>query len=278
MQSKIEQKSKLFSSVLGAGLVSALVLVSMPSEAANQGLASHRAVYDLTLNQLNEGGGVLDARGRIVLEIKKECDGFVTRQRMLVDIQRQGGGGVVSDFNFSSWESLEGDQLRFTSSDTINGRVAEMFDGFATANGSENKVAFNDEDKTEMKLPKDVMFPMTHTYKVLDAAKAGLPLLSARIFDGSSMDGLQDSLTIISKKGGKRSEVAKKSGMDKMRYWPIQMSFFDLRDRKDEPDYSIHFQIYENGVGDQLKMNYRDFSLKGKLTELELFEEPDCKN
>ncbi len=278
MQSKIEQKRGYFTGLTKVCVYAVVTMASIPAQAATQGLASHRAVYDLSLNQLTEGGGVLDARGRIVLEIKKECDGFVTRQRMLVDIQRQGGGGVVSDFNFSSWESLDGSQLRFTSSDTINGKVAEMFDGFASANGDNNKVTFNDEDKTEMKLPTDVMFPITHTHKVIEAAQNGLPLLSARIFDGSSIDGMQDSLTIISKKGGSRSDIVKESSMGKMRFWPIQMSFFDLNERKDEPDYSIHFQIYENGVGDRLKMNYRDFSLKGKLTKLELLEDPNCNN
>ena len=278
MQSKIEKKYRYFTKTALAVSFSALFWAGATTLAASQGLASHRAVYDLTLNQIKEGGGVLDATGRIVLEIKRECDGYVTRQRMLVDIQRQGGGGVVSDFNFSSWESLDGNQLRFTSSDTINGQVAEMFDGFANANGTDNVVTFNDADKTKMDLPNDVMFPMTHTINVLDAARKGLPLLSARVFDGSGMEGSQDSLTIISKKGGQRSEIIQQSKMNGMRFWPIQMSFFDLRERKDEPDYNIHLQMYENGVGDNLTLNYQDFSLKGKLTKLDLLNDPDCKN
>jgi len=263
------------------GLMMTSLMSMTPEEAAAGGvpkLAPHRAVYDLTMDRVKEGGGVVDARGRIVMELKMSCDGYVTRQRTLIEIHNQDGRGVLSDFNLSTWENFEGTSLRFTSQNTINGQLVEDTDGLATNTDSERKVTYRGEDAEEAELPEGVMFPGQHTEKVLDAARKGLPLLSAKIFDGTGMEALQDSLTVIGKSKATPSAPVLESDMKGMKAWNVQMSFFNLEERGDEPDYSVHVNLYENGVGDNLLLNYNDFSLNGTLTQLELLDPPSCDN
>jgi len=264
-----------------AGLITASLMALAPGVGAAadvQKLVPHRAVYDLKMDRINEGGGVVDARGRIVLEIKLSCDGYVTRQRTLIEIQNQSGGGVLSDFNLSTWENFEGTSLRFTSQNTINGQLVEDTDGLATNTDTERKVTYRGENAEETELPDGVIFPGQHTVKVLAAAQKGLPLLSAKIFDGTGMEALQDSLTVISTSKVEPSEPVQQSDMKGQKAWNVQMSFFNLEERGDEPDYSVHVNLYENGVGDNLMLNYQDFSLKGTLTQLELLDAPSCNN
>ncbi len=274
----IEKIARKFG-VLGLVAMSFVSVGGQDTNAAEvQKLAPHRAVYDLKMDRVKEGGGVLDARGRIVLEIKQSCDGYVTRQRTLIEIQNQGGSGVVSDSNLSTFENFEGTSLRFTSQNTINGQQVEDTDGFASNTQDERKAVYRGEEGGEEELPEGVMFPGQHSVKVLEAAHRGLPLLSAKIFDGTGMEALQDSLTVIGKSKVEPNAPILDSKMKGMKAWNVQMSFFNLEDRGDEPDYSVHVNLYENGVGDNLFLNYQDFSLKGTLTQLELLEAPSCNN
>ena len=43
------------------------------------------------------------------------------------------------------------------------------------------------------------------------------------------------------------------------------------------PSYRINFKMYRNGVTRDLKMDYGDFSMTGKLVNLQLFDMPKCK-
>lgn len=249
----------------------------LPVNAQTAALVSHRAVYDLTLAEVEEGGGVQSARGRIVMEYENSCAGNIVNQRMLVEIGNAGGGRVVSDYNLSTVEDLQGKSMRFSVSNSINGRVVKKSDGVAVLSEHEGAVTFNDEEGGTLSLPNEVIFPTNHTLKILGAAKEGKNLLSAKVFDGNGRDGLQDSLTIIGKKAVETSDVLTKSGMDGDPSWSVQMSFFDLGSQSNEPDYEVKFRMYENGVGSDLLLKYNDFSMTGKLVQLDLNEDKRCK-
>ena len=254
----------------------AMICGTSLAHAQTAALVSHRAVYDLTLAEVEEGGGVESARGRIVMEYENSCAGNIVNQRMLVEIGNAGGGHVVSDYNLSTVEDLEGQTMRFSVSNSINGRIVKKSDGVADLTGNEGSVVFNDEEGGTLTLPKEVIFPTSHTLKILNAAKEGKNLLSAKVFDGNGRDGLQDSLTIIGKKAVESSDVLTNSGMDGTPSWAVQMSFFDLGSQSNEPDYEVKFRMYENGVGSDLFLKYKDFSMKGTLVQLDLDEEKRC--
>ena len=47
---------------------------------------------------------------------------------------------------------------------------------------------------------------------------------------------------------------------------------------EETPEYRISFKLHENGLTRDLEMDYGDFSMKGKLVNLSLFDKPKaCK-
>lgn len=252
------------------------LFLGLQTYAQAAGLASHRAVYDLSLIESRNGGGVEAARGRIVLDFDNTCEGHIVNQRMLVELQNLGGGVVVSDYYLSTYETLDGASLRFTVSNSINGEVIEKADGVATKNTQSGEVTFSDDDIKPIDLPKGVLFPTQHTLKILDAARQGNNLLSAKVYDGNGEDGLQDSLTIIGKTKSETSELLIEQGGDDWKSWYIQMSFFDLGVQASEPDYKVSYQMFENGVGDNITLEYKDFSMLGRLVQIEFKEQEKC--
>ncbi len=258
--------------------VSALYLPHLSFAAGPVPLASHRAVYDLTLRNTKRDGGIENVRGRIVMEVENGCEGYVLNQRMLIELSNVEGGLIVSDFHISTWESKVGDALRFTVSNVLNGRPIEKFDGIATKSEEKGVVTFKGDDTENLELPKEVMFPTAHTQKILRSAREGKNLISAKVYDGNGPEGLQDSLTVIGKKSAASTEMASKTGMKGISYWPVQLSYFDLKKQTNEPDYEIGLKMYENGVATDLVLKYQDFSLDGKLIQLDFLEINGCVN
>ena len=112
----------------------------------------------------------------------------------------------------------------------------------------------------------------------LAAAKAGTKLLLVPLFDGTSADGAQDTTTVISAwtppAAGKFPDLAK-LGSARMR-----VAFFDRNATggaaggASAPDYEVGLRYFENGVADDLKMDFGEFSVDGKMQELALLPNP----
>jgi len=260
-----------------------LIGVLLPHASALAGaipLASYKAVYDLSLKETKRDGVIENVRGRIVMQVENGCEGYVLNQRMLVELSNVDGGTVVSDYHLSTWEDRVGDIMRFSMSNVLNGKEIEKFNGTAIMqnNGADGRVTFKDQDTEEILLPKGVLFPTAHTRKILKSAKAGKNLVSAKIYDGNGLDGLQDSLTVIGKKKATSQAMAKRSEMNNIPFWPVQMAYFDLSQQTNEPDYEVGLKMYENGIVDDLVLKYKDFSLDGELVQLDFIKMSGCTN
>lgn len=257
--------------LLAASFLSFVVVAAGPVP-----LASHRAVYDLTLRTTKQGSGIENVRGRIVMEVENRCEGYVLNQRMLIELSNVEGGTLVSDYHLSTWENKAGDMMRFTVSNTLNGQSVENHDGVANKDAEKGTVTFKDKETKSLDLPKDVIFPTAHTLTILKSAREGKKLVSAKIYDGNGTEGLQDSLTVIGKKNAASAEMSENSMMKDLSYWPVQLSYFDLTEQTNEPDYEISLQMYENGVATDLMLKYKDFSLNGKLVQLDFLDMDTC--
>jgi hypothetical protein len=56
----------------------------------------------------------------------------------------------------------------------------------------------------------------------------------------------------------------------------VHVAFFDREETNEEPDYEIGMRYFDNGVSDDLAMNFGDFVMSGKLTEFEPSRAPRC--
>ena len=246
------------------------------SNAAPLQLTSHQAVYDLKLEDLGENSGLEAVRGRIVMKVEQQCEGLIVNQRMVLEMVNFEGNVIISDYSQSTWEDNSGQMLRFDMSNMLNGQTIEKYSGIAEHRDNNVIVEFSDSDLADMDLPGDVIFPGEHTRKVLKAAAAGKNLLSAKVYDGNGEDGLSDTLAVIGKGQTQLSPPEAEEVLKGQIYWPLQISFFDLRQQQTEPDYKIAMKIFGNGVATDLHLDYSDFSLRGDVAELTILPEEKC--
>jgi hypothetical protein len=61
-----------------------------------------------------------------------------------------------------------------------------------------------------------------------------------------------------------------------VRRWPVVISYFDEATTDSPPEYTLSFDLYENGVSGSLKLDYGAFALRARLRKLEILPTPAC--
>lgn len=244
----------------------------------------HRAVYDLTLKHASERSGIDAIYGRMVYEFTgAACKGFSTRFRFATRIDA-GGDVRLSDQRLTSFEDAKAGILRFENQAFTDEQLEKEVKGTATRNPGGLTVELAGEEARKLDLPESV-FPTEHMQEVIANALKDIPMFDARLFDGSE-DGDKSLLvtTIIGKQV--TGEAAKADGAEEKAgaslaakpWWPVTASYFeDGKAGDSEPAYRLSFKLYDNGISRDLVMDYGDFSLTGKLAQLDLLPEESCE-
>jgi hypothetical protein len=143
------------------------------------------------------------------------------------------------------------------------------------ATGGPGVATYTQPADTTKKLPPGTMFPTAHTEAILAAARAGTRFLALPLFDGTNAEGAQDStvaITGVTPPGAAAGAWPELAAQASAR---VRIAFFDREGSKQQPDYEVGMRYFDNGIADQLSMDFGDYVLSGKLTELVLTK-PNC--
>jgi len=266
---------RLTASLLLCVLASGAPALAAPARAP---LASHRALYQLHLDDASGSRAPASAEGMIVYRFSADCDFYAQSLRQAVDMQPQEGRRQFSESRISTYEDGLGRDFRFTTNESgaqgeIEGRALRASDGALN-------IALNSPGAQKIKADAAVLFPTQHIAKLIEAAERGEKILLARVFDGSA-DGRKifDVTAII---GGPRQTpdmdgAARSEKLRGLRRWPVSLAYFP-EDRHDaKPDYVLNYDLYENGVSTHLRLDYGDYSLVGELARIEFPAQTRCR-
>ena len=238
-------------------------------------IAGHRAVYQLAL-QSSTDQGVLSATGSMSYDVTDACTGWTTSQHLIINLTDRDGRDVKMVSDYATFETKDGTKLTFHTKQMTDSTVTEQIDGVAALDrsGGRGHADFTAPDRKRVMLPPGTMLPNAHTLAVLQAGLAGRRFLSVPLFDGTGSDGAQDSFATIETWHSPHTETwSSLSGLPSGR---VHVAFFD-RDQKTElPDYEIGMRYFDNGVADDLAMDFGDFVMSGKLDQFELKNGPRC--
>lgn len=242
-------------------------------------LDSYRAVYELSLGSAKSNSGIAGLRGLLVLQWSDSCEGYVFDQRIRTEMLLDRGGGATSDFTVNSWESADGKQFRFSLKHVMNGEVAEAYRGRAEAGaaGRVGEIVYSRPEGVREPLPPGVIFPTEHNRMLLEMGRQGENFLVAKVFDGSGENGLNDVSAVIGRPlPPETGAEARFEPLKGLAAWPVRLAFFRLKDSDELPYYEIGFRLFENGVPSHVSLEYSDFSIAGKMTQVEILPDPDC--
>jgi hypothetical protein len=236
-------------------------------------LASHRGIYSLTLDRARENAGIVDVSGAMLFELIDACESWTTRQRFTMTLRNREGTELETGSDYATLESMDGRNLRFSLTQMTQGAVSSRVAGQAELSADGSGVArYSEPEVKELPIPPGTLLPNTHTIAALNAARAGQRLLVAPIFDGTTADGAQQTTTVLSPWQGPQP-VPEAPSLSTLGSSRMRIAFFEPAGEQaggaSTPSYEVSLRYFENGVADDMIMDFGDFTVRAKLMKLE---------
>ena len=120
-----------------------------------------------------------------------------------------------------------------------------------------------------------MLFPSQHLQAIIDAALANARFLAADIYEGAGTgEATDEAAAAIGEAMPPGADDAPLEAVS--RHWPVSVGYFDpTKPTQDDCSarkcrrYQMSFTLYENGVTNDLVMDYGDYALSGSLKTIE---------
>ncbi len=264
--------------------VFAILLLGATGTQAAIAPAPHRAIYDLTLLRAGDGANLQSATGRLAFEIQgSTCEGYTVSFRMVAKYRPSEGAATLIDTQSTTYEGPGALDFRHQVKEMINGQMKDetklkMTRPAANQEGKGQITSKGDENFT---VPGDTFLPMQHQLRLMMLGEAGGGRDSSVVYDGSDGAKTFQAISFVGKTkppGSITRDAADPvaAPLKSVGAWPITVSYFSAEKDQSTPDYQVSFDLYENGVATGLVLDYGDFALSGRLTDLTMFDISEC--
>lgn len=267
-------------SVHGCASAAAVLLAigAGPAAAAPQvDLASHQAVYKLSMASARNGSPVVGVAGRMQLAFTDACDGWTVEQKFQLHFSYAEGEDMEMQTNYATWESKDGKRFRFNTRKTTNGKPDEDLSGDATLNGAAGgTVRYKAPKPAELPLPAGTIFPTAHTVLLVQQARAGEHFFARPLFDGSDAEGSTVVTAVIGRAMPVEAAKDQPAELRRETGWPIHLAFYGSDPAAAEPEYENLQTQLDNGVVQSMIIDYGTFKVKAVLESLKVLPKNPC--
>jgi outer membrane protein OmpA-like peptidoglycan-associated protein len=129
-------------------------------------------------------------------------------------------------------------------------------------------------------LKPDVLFPTAHTLFLIEQAQAGVPFVVRQVFDGTTVDDATTISAVIGQtmKPGQElpDEHPIKSPLLDRPSWHMRLGFFPAESKSEAPDYELGMRLMDNGVSQDMSLDYGDYTVTARLDHIEPLPRPTC--
>jgi hypothetical protein len=124
------------------------------------------------------------------------------------------------------------------------------------------------------------LFPTEHTLLLIERALAGDQFVSRKVFDGATVENAGQITAVIGPQlqSGASDKVEKlpKSPLLNRPSWRVRLAFFPADSRAEQPDYELGMRLLDNGVSQDMTLDYGDYVIRAKLDDIEPLPHPGC--
>lgn len=253
-----------------ATIFGAALAIPLKAE-ASVSLASYKALYAIQMKTVQTGSNVVDVHGKILSEVKKSCDGWISNNKLNLTYEYSEDSPVQVGTNMTRFEGFDGKTLNFSSIRTNNGELDRELRGIAKISSTgQEKVQFSIPENLSFDLTGHTLFPQAHTAKLIEIAQSGQRIFNARVFDGNDDKGAIEINAVIGRKTCEQAKDSLLSGCG----WAIREAVFhDTGIGQSVSDYEMSMDLLENGVVKSMTADYHSFSVTQKLIAIEKVNE-----
>lgn len=285
MNTEAQQHTGIARQGLRFAAVLALALVGVPAWAAPLAVAPHEALYKLALQSARAASGVVAANGAMFYKWGETCDGWTLEQRFHLRISYAEEDPTNISSTLVTFESKDGLRYRFNERRLRNGELDAEIRGEAHLDGpGKGGIAeFTKPEAVKLRLRPGVLFPTAHTLALIAAAEAHQQFISRYVFDGSEVENAGEISAFIGAPLTPPGLQAPKPLNDPLlqhKSWPMRLAFFPASDSgvsdQTEPDYELSMRLLENGVSQDMKLDYGDYVIGATLSDIKALPRPGC--
>jgi hypothetical protein len=252
-----------------------LPLAAFADPDAAAGLTGQDALYNLSLAKVRTHD-VTGATGQMRFSIADGCTGWGTTQHMTLLIRNADGSLTKTVTDYVTWETKAGNMLTFNLSEEDNDGKPVIDDAgtaIRAADGS-GTITYSTPANRVMTMPPGTLFPMTHTAAILSASLQGKKFISVPLFDGTTDDGAQHTFVVILDRHGPAATPF--AGLGKLSSTDVDIAFYERKHSDQNPDFRSQMLYYDDGVANNIMMDFGDFVMRGRLERLDI-PPSDCK-
>jgi EipB-like len=263
--------------LFGVAVAAAAMASSEPPSTAAE-ISPHRALYKMSLGNARNDSGVVDARGTMDYEWGETCDGWTIEQRYRLKMRYTENPDVDIVSSFVTWEAKDGLRYRFNQKQTRNGELDQEIRGEARLDGAGKGgvVEFGKPEPQTLKLEPGVMFPSAHTILLIDSAQAGENFISRLVFDGATDENAVQVSAVIGAKLSADPAGAARNALLERPGWRVRLAFFPVDANAEKPDYELGMRLLDNGISQDMVIDYGEYSIRAQLDDIEPLPKPNC--
>jgi hypothetical protein len=242
---------------------------------APQGLATYRAVYELSLSDASLAAGVAGGSGRLSFDLSgSACRGYQEIRHQVTELRTAGGAPQLVELRSATFETADGNGFDFNFESKEGQAAPKSVKGKAKrTNGSRLAVTLGSAKSRGVDLDGEALFPAEYLRRTLAAAHNDEKIFRAKVFEGAEQGNpVLDASTVIGKPStAPATEKALKiRQLEGLRHWPVTVSYFQPDAPDSTPLYVKSYELYENGVVQVLKIDYGRFVVAGEMKEFVL--------
>ncbi len=273
----------------GLGLAIAIGLAGPHAGAAFAApdIVPHQAIYEMSLGDIRSGADINDVQGRMLFRWSDACEGWEVEQRYVLEFVYSEGESLALSSTYETWEAKDGSAFNFSYKTETNGRADEDIQGVASLPGGDvgGTARYRLPNRVTEDLPAQTFFPTAHTVELIENAVSGIRFFTAHMFDGTDVQTAVELSAVIGRPvdaadEDSNAEPARGDDVDSPlmdgRSWPVRLAFFPVDEQLAEPEYEMSMQVFENGIVDNLVIDYGDFQVIGRLATIEEISDGGC--
>jgi hypothetical protein len=255
----------------------AAACAAAPAGAAT--LGPHRAVYDLSLASQTQD--IVSAEGRIAFDLTMpECGVYALDYRFVARFGQE-SETTLTDQRVVTRESTDGRSFAFEAWTYVDGMQQAHVKGEASSGDELTSVEVELPAEHSFDLPLS-QFPLGHTAALIAAARNGERIAQLALYDGDedAEKLLTTTAVLLPVADGVEATGPAGEELEGMAAWKVDESYFNSDSDADGlPIFHTRYTLFENGVSDDIFMDFGDYALQGSLSELTLGSRPaDCES
>lgn len=272
---------------LGLAAVFCVAGLTAGATAAAPDIVPHQAIYEMSLGDIRSGADINDVQGRMLFRWSDACEGWEVEQRYVLEFLYSEGESVALSSTYETWEAKDGSAFNFSYKTETNGQADEDIQGVASLPGGEaaGTARYRLPDRVTEDLPAQTFFPTAHTVELIENAVSGVRFFTAHMFDGTDVQTAVELSAVIGRpvEAAVEDSDAEQAREDESasplisgRSWPVRLAFFPVDVQQAEPEYEMSMRVFENGVVDNLVIDYGEFQVIGRLATVEEISDGGC--